>query len=117
MRPYDPDLLRWARHVDHLRAVAAIVLVLLLSLSGCATTDPQSINGMTANAGWTQAGQANNAVFFRQGDPSAACGKPAQGCEQHFPGYSVITTREHWCTVPAGLIGHELGHVCGKVHP
>lgn len=90
-------------------------LFLFPALSACAT-DPQSINGMAENKGWTKEGKANNTVMFKQGDPSIPCQQQADGCEQHYKGYSVITTRKNWCEEPAGLIAHELAHACGWRH-
>ena len=98
--------------------LSAIVSVLLVwaPLAGCSSIDPQSIDGMAEARGWTKDGKANDIIIYRVGDPSIPCGKPADGCEQHFGGYSVITTRKHWCSEPAGIIAHELAHACGWRH-
>jgi hypothetical protein len=109
------ELERWVKHVDVLLVIAAALLI--LAISGCASADPRSIDAMAESRGWTKDGHANNTVVFRTGDPSAPCQKPADGCEKHLSTFSIITTRQHWCAEPAGLIAHELAHACGWRHP
>lgn len=92
-------------------------LLLIAPLTACAATDPQSINGMAENHGWTKAGKANKTVVFNVGDPSVPCQQQADGCEQHLSTFSIITTRKNWCEEPADLIAHELAHACGWRHP